>query len=96
MERRTEYFRITDNHDVFGLIGHFESEASALSHINESYKTALSRGYDNRNEKWLIVCVQISTEFDENGNFLKRTTEEFVMDTVEYSEYDEQFVIVAS
>ena len=96
MERRAEYFRITDNHDVFGLNGHFESVESALSHINESYKQALSRGYDNRNNKWLIVCVQICTEFDENGDFLKRTTEEFVMDAVEYSEYDEQFVIVVS
>lgn len=96
MERRTEYYRITNNHDIFGLNGNFESVESALASINESYKMALSKGYDNRDNKWLIVCVQVCAEFDKDGNFLKRTTEEFVMDAVEYGEYDEKFVIVVS
>ena len=96
MERRCEFYKVINNRDAYGLGDNFESEESALAYINDSYKRALSRGYDNRNEKWLIVCVQISTEFDENGVFLKRTTEEFVMDAVEYSEYDGQFVIVAN
>ena len=96
MERRCEFYKIINKRDAYGLGDNFENGESALTYINDSYNRALSRGYDNRNEKWLIVCVQISTEFDENGDFLKRTTEEFVMDAVEYSEYDGQFVIVVN
>ena len=96
MERRSQFYKVVDNRDTYSLNGVYETVESALAYINDSYKRALSLGYDNRNEKWLIVCVQSCTEFDKNGDFLKRTTEEFVMDAVEYSEYDEQFVIVVS
>ena len=94
MKRTSEFFEIKDRNDVYGLAGTFESAEKALEEINRSYEYAKTHGFDNRNKKWIIVCNQVVKEFDNNGLFLKEERARFVVENVEYSDYDNAFVFV--
>jgi hypothetical protein len=80
---------------MHGLCIRFDgSKEEALKEINDSYEYAKKRGYDNRNNKWIIVCHQFVKEFDENGAFLKEESCRFVVENVEFSDYENAFVFV--
>ena len=86
------YFEIRDPKNHHGLIGKYETPTQALDYINESYKNALEQGYDNRTNKWIIVCVQWKVIRDEKGNFLSEETSKFVFEQAEFSTYENAFV----
>lgn len=89
-----EFYEITSINDMHGLCGQYESAEKALEEINRSYEYAKTRGYDNKHDKWLIVCNQISREFDNKGTFLKEERIRFTVESVEYSDYENAFVFV--
>lgn len=92
MRRTFNYFEIKSPDDMHGLVGQFDTEADALNHINNSYANALRQGYDNRNDKWVLVCVEVSKEFNKKGEFLKEETIRFVTESVQFDEYEDKFV----
>lgn len=94
MEKRREFFEIRNEEDTNGIFAVFENEDCALDEINRSYEYAKERGYDNRSEKWIIVCNQVIKTFDENGKFLKEETVRFVVAYAEYSTYENKYVFV--
>lgn len=94
MKRTSEYFEIKSQDDMYGLGGSFESAEKALEEINRAYEYAKTRGFDNKGEKWVIVCNQGIKEFDEKGSFLKEERTRFVVENVEYSFYENAFVFV--
>ena len=91
---KREYYEIKSPCDRYGLGGTFESEEKALEEINYTYRRALERGYDNRNEKWVIVCVQTTIIRNDKNEFLKEETIRFVTQTAEFSEYENAYVFV--
>ena len=94
MKKTNRYYEIKSKNFTYGLIGQFNSEEEALAEINLSYERAKEQGYDNRHEKWSIVCVDWAREFNDDGDFLKEEITRFVVDHVEFSTYDEKFVFV--
>lgn len=94
MQRRTEFFEIKSPCGHYGLCGTFKNEEEALAEINRSYKQAKERGYDNRHEKWVIVCNRVITERRDNGDFLSEKIDRFVVACTEYRESEEAFVFV--
>jgi hypothetical protein len=86
------YYEIKSKNDVYGLCGTFETAEAALEEINRSYERAKEKGYDNRNDKWNIVCVEFTREFTDNGDFLKEETIRFVTEHAEFSTYENKFV----
>jgi hypothetical protein len=94
MKTTFEYFEIRSTNDNYGLVGRFDTTEQVLEEINRSYKQALENGYDNKNNKWIIVCNQVSKEFDDSGLFLKEETCRFIIEHVEFSFYDNAFVFV--
>ena len=94
MKTTFEFFEIRSTDDNYGLCGTFESEEKALEEINRSYEEAKTRGYDNKYNKWIIVCNQIVKETNKNGEFAKETTVRFAIASVEYSSYENAFVFV--
>ncbi len=97
MKRTNEFYEVRTRDDMYGLSllpSESESEEKALEAINRSYEYAKTRGYDNKDNKWIIVCNQIIKEFDEEGNFLKEEHSRFVIANVEYSTYENAFVFV--
>lgn len=94
MERRIGYFEIRDAGDKYGLEGMFESSEKALEEINRSYERAKAQGYDNKANKWIIVCNERVKEFDKNGAFLKETIVRYAVEDVEFSTYENAFVFV--
>jgi hypothetical protein len=97
MTRTTEFYEVRMRNDMYGLsISQSDSESAekALEAINSAYEYAKTRGYDNKDEKYIIVCNQIVKEFDEEGNFLKEEHSRFVIENVEYSDYVNSFVFV--
>lgn len=91
MKKSREFYEIRNEEDTYGLCGCFETENDALNEINRSYERAKERGYDNRHEKWVIVCNQVIKEYDEKGRFLKEETVRFVMSHAEYSTYENKY-----
>ena len=89
-----EFYEITSINGMYRLCGQYESAEKALEEINRSYEYAKTRGYDNKHDKWLIVCNQISREFDNKGTFLKEERIRFTVESVEYSDYENAFVFV--
>lgn len=95
MKRTHEFYEVRSIDDVHGLaITSNESAEKALEEINRQYEYAKTRGFDNRDEKWIIVCNQIVKEFDDKGMFLKEERSRFVVENVEYSDYENAFVFV--
>ena len=97
MKRTHEFYEVRTRNDMYGLCINQEeskSEEKALEAINRSYEYAKTRGYDNKDNKYIIVCNQIVKEFDEKGNFLKEECSRFVTANVEYSTYENAFVFV--
>ena len=94
MKRTSRFYEIKSRNFAYGLIGQFNSEEEALTEINASYERAKGQGFDNRHEKWSIVCVDWAREFNDNGEFLKEEITRFVVDFVEFSTYEEKFVFV--
>lgn len=94
IEIRHTHFEVRSPADAYGLMGNYETEQKALDAINESYRSALIRGYDNSYEKWIIVCVETIKVFDHGHDFLKSTTTRFVMASAEFSTYENAFVFV--
>ena len=93
MKRDYEYFVIKDPKNNYGLPGTYETAEEALAYINQSYRNALSQGYDNRHEKWIIIRVSYKCEYDNYGNFLIDTTNRMLWDHIEYSLYEDAFVV---
>lgn len=89
-----EFYEIKDVADVYGLAGTYESAEKALEEINRSYEYAKTQGYDNREEKWVIVCNEVVKVFDDKGAFLKETVQRFVCENVEFGDYENAFVFV--
>ena len=87
-----EYYEIRNANDMYGLCGTYESKEKALAEINRSYVYAKERGYDNKHEKYIIICNQVCKVVSDQGAFLKEEICRFVIENVEYSEYDEEFV----
>jgi hypothetical protein len=94
MERRSEWFEIKSYNDQYGLCGVYNSAEEALEGINRSYEYAKTRGFDNKGEKWIIVCNRVVKSFDADGTFLKEERTRFTTNSVEYSDYDNAFVFV--
>lgn len=93
MKRIFSCYEIKSPDDNYGLVGSFETVAEALFHINRSYQHAKSLGYDNSYEKWVIVCVERVKEFNSKGEFVKEEITRFVSDYVEYSFYNDAYLI---
>ena len=93
MKRTSCYFEIKSPDDSYGLDGMFETSEAAIAHINYSYRRALKLGYDNRHENWVTVCVEHVKEFNDKGEFLKEETIRYVWECVQFSEYDDEYVI---
>ena len=94
MQRTSEWFEIRSTNDFHGLAGSFESAEKALEEINKSYERAKAHGFDNKEEKWIIVCNQTVKEFNDKGEFMKQEINRFVVESVEFSTYDNAFVFV--
>lgn len=94
MEKRIEYFEVRSRGDLYGLDGRFATEEMALEAINFSYDRAKEAGYDNRNNEWVIVCLQCVRTFDENADFMREETVRFVAKCVEFSDEQNRFVLV--
>jgi hypothetical protein len=95
MKRTHEFYEVRSLDDNHGLsIRNNESAEKALEEINDAYEYAKTRGFDNRDEKWIIVCNQIVKEFDDKGRFLKEERSRFVVENVEWSDYEKAFVFV--
>ena len=94
MKKCNRYFEIKSKNGFYGLMGAFETESDALAEINNNYVFAKKHGYDNRHETWIIVCVDVTRETTESGDFLKEKITRFVVETVEFSEYENKFVFV--
>jgi hypothetical protein len=97
MKRTHEFYEVRSLDDMYGLSlrnEDSESEEKALEAINRAYEYAKTRGFDNREIKWIIVCNRSVKEFDENGSFLKDERTRFVIAQVEYSHYENAFVFV--
>ena len=92
IERRNEFYTVRCPLDIYGLCGTFNTEEEALAEINRSYAHALAQGFDNRHEKWVVVCNQTTRVFSEDDHFLKEETVRFVIDNAEYSEREEAYV----
>ena len=89
-----EFYEIKNPNDIYGLCGIYESAEKALAEINRSYVYAKAKGYDNKQEKYIIVCNQTKKEVDKQGMFLKEEISRFVVESVEYSESEKSFVFV--
>lgn len=88
-----EFYEVRSINDMHGLsIREDESAEKALAEINRAYEYAKTRGYDNKDDKWIIVCNQLVREFDESGAFLKEECSRFVVANVEFSTYENAFV----
>lgn len=92
MTIRNRWYEIKNPDMNYGMIGTFDTKGDALEKINSDYSRALERGYDNRSEKWIIVCVDYARENNDKGEFLRDSTKRFVTATVEFSEYENKFV----
>ena len=88
MKRTFTYYEIKSHDDSHGLCGTFETEEEALKHINDSYRYALKRGYDNRNDKWLIVYVEHTKIFNDDGMFLKEEMTRVAAVSAEFDLYE--------
>lgn len=91
-EKRHTYFEVRSPADAYGLMGQYESEKHALDAINESYRSALIRGYDNSYETWIIVCNEVVKVFDDGHDFLKSEVIRYVVASAQYDEYEKAFV----
>lgn len=97
MKRTHEFYEVRSLDDMHGLsisAEDSESEEKVLAAINKAYEYAKTIGFDNRGNKWLIVCNQSVKEFDKNGSFLKDERIRFVVAQAEYSYYENAFVFV--
>lgn len=94
MNRNYEHFEIRSIDDQHGLCGTFDTAAEALAEINRSYVHAKEQGYDNKHEKWIIVCNQVAEIFSDDGEFFKEEKVRFVVESVRYSDYENAFVFV--
>ena len=92
MTTRTNFFKGYDRKGQWSVEGNYTTSQEVLNKINADYTLALSRGYDNRNEKFSIVCVTVEVETNDNGEFIRRTTNETVVNKVEFSEQSNKFV----
>lgn len=93
MKRTHEFYEVRSEDDMHGLSIRFdETEEQALEEINRAYEYAKTRGFDNREEKWVIVCNRCIKEYDEKGAFLKEERCRFVVAHAEYSIYENAFV----
>ena len=90
-QRTCIYYEIKSPCGHYGLCGTFESTDDALAEINASYIRALERGYDNKHERWSIVCVKVVRTFLENGDFYKEETTRTLVNTTEFDEYTNTF-----
>ena len=88
-----EFYEVRSIDDIHGIaIRSNESAEKALEEINRSYEYAKKRGFDNKDDKWIIVCNQIVKVFDEKSAFLKEERTRFVVAHAEYSIYENAFV----
>lgn len=90
-QRKFFYYEIKSTDGHYGLCGTFETTDDALAEINASYIRALERGYDNRHEKWAIICVNTVITSLENGDFFKEETTRTRVTTAEFDEYTNSF-----
>ena len=88
------FYEIKDPKNNSGLMGKYETPEKALEYINSNYECAKEQGYDNKHQRWIIVCVEITTCKTEKGDFLKEENVRFVMETAEYSEEKDAYVFV--
>ena len=96
MKRTAEWYEVRSIDDAHGLhitIADSVSEEKVLDAINRAYENAKAKGYDNRDEKWIIVCCQVVKELDENGTFLKEERCRFAVATAQYSTYENAYVL---
>ena len=89
---RNTYYEVRTPDDAYGLVGTFESSEEALAEVNRSYKSALAKGYDNRHEDWITVLNEVTREYNEEGAFLRSKHERWVMDSIQFDEYDNCYV----
>lgn len=89
---RNTYYEIRTPNDTYGFVGFFESSEEALAEVNRAYKRALERGFDNRHENWITVINEVTTEYNEEGEFLRSKHERWVMDSIQFDEYDGCYV----
>lgn len=95
MKRTHEFYEVRSLDDMHGLsISSDATAEQALEEINHAYEYAKTRGFDNRGEKWLVVCNQSVKEFDKNGAFLKDERVRFVVAQAEYSSHENAYVFV--
>ena len=95
-EKRYTFFEVRSTADAYGLMGQYESEQKALDAINESYKSALIRGYDNSYEKWIIVCNEVVKSYDDGHDFLKSQVTRYVVASAQFDEYKKAFVFATN
>lgn len=93
MKTVTNYFEIKTPEDSHGLNGRYATEDAALAAINWSCKNALESGYDNKHEKWIIVCVESIVERCEDNTFIRETITRSIVRTCEYSEVFKTYVL---
>lgn len=67
---KTEWFEVRASNDSHCLGYNYQTPEQALEEINASYLKAKEQGYDNRDNQWMIVFVQLEKKVDENGQFL--------------------------
>lgn len=91
---RTLYYEIKSADDYYGMCGRFKDEYNALDEINASYLRAKELGYDNRHEKWIIVCVNTTITRRTTGEFFKEETVRTMVAGAEFDEYTNRYVLV--
>lgn len=92
MTTKTTFFKGYDRKGQWSVEGNYKTSQEILNKINADYNLALSRGYDNRHEKFSIVCVTVEVETNDNGDLIRRTTSETIVNKVEFSDESNKFV----
>lgn len=92
MTNQTYYYKAYDVKGNWGVCGTYDSAEKVLDKINQDYVEALEKGYDNRNEKFVIVIVYFTTEKNDYDELVSRTMVEHVIWKVSFSEDHQKFV----
>lgn len=87
------YYMVKHRKDSYSLEGVFGNPQIALEAINDSYRRAKERGYDNRMEPWAVYRVHIHKDFDKDGVYLGSSRTEKLWNLVKFSEINDQFIL---
>lgn len=90
------HYEIKSIEDYHGMCGVFESEDDALEEINASHMRVKSLGYDDRDEKWAIICCKRVKTYLGNGDFYKEELTRTRVAAVAFDEYTNAFVRISN